>query len=82
MLDLYPVTAVIDLPLRGDTCIEAIMELTGGGPKLGSKEGRNAKSSKVQVWLLVENTFLSHLSRLPSEYTFPSRPDLLNGHSE
>lgn len=58
------------------------MELTGGCSKPERKEGRNAKSSKVQVWLLVENIFLSHLSRLPSEYMFPSRPDLLNCHSE
>lgn len=31
------------------------MELTGGCPKPGSKEGRNAKSSPVQAWLLVEH---------------------------
>lgn len=71
-----------DLPLRGDTRIEAVMELMGGCPKPGSKEGRNAKSFKVQVWLLVENTFLSRLSHLPSEYTFPRRSDLFNRHSE
>lgn len=58
------------------------MELKWGYPKPGSKEGRNAKSYKVQVWPLVERTFLPHLSHLPSGYTFPSRPVLLNRHSE